>query len=257
MGPNRCEINEPMKQKTSNKILIIIPAYNEAETISDLLQAVHRENPSWDILVINDASTDDTEALARASRLARVITLPINLGIGGAVQTGFKYAVRNGYQVALQLDGDGQHPVSEINKLITMVLDDEADVVIGSRFNKKKNGVKTHFLRRTGIKLFEWFSFMLIRQHITDHTSGFRAYNRHALNFLAENYPTDFPEPEVVILLGKNKFRIKETFTQMLERQGGVSSIPIAKGPYYMFKVLLAMFMAAIRSRIIHNETAS
>lgn len=242
------------KNTSPGKVLVIIPAYNEAETIASLLQQIHHENPSWDILVVNDASKDETEAIAKATGLARVVSLPFNLGIGGAVQTGFKYAFRNGYDVALQFDGDGQHPVSEIKNLVDLIERDEADVVIGSRFNKKQNGVKTHYLRRTGIKIFEWFSFVLIRQRITDHTSGFRAYNRKAFTFLASNYPTDYPEPEVVILLGKNKFRMKETFTQMLERQGGISSIPIAKGPYYMIKVLLAMFMASIRSRIIYPE---
>lgn len=236
------------------KILIIIPAYNEADTISELLEQIKNQNQEWDVLVVNDASKDSTEYLARHSGLAEVVSLPFNLGIGGAVQTGFKYAVRKNYDIALQFDGDGQHPAEQIFSLIQMIVTGEADVVIGSRFNRKNTGIKTHFTRRTGIKIFEWFSFVLIRQRITDHTSGFRAYNKKAFTFLANNYPTDYPEPEVVILLGKNKFIMKETFTQMLERMGGVSSIPISRGPYYMTKVLLAMFMAAIRSRIIHPE---
>jgi glycosyltransferase involved in cell wall biosynthesis len=236
------------------KVLIIIPAYNEAETIPELLEQIRSLNQNWDVLVVNDASKDTTEFLARQSGLAEVVSLPFNLGIGGAVQTGFKYAVRKNYDIALQFDGDGQHPAGQILSLIQMVVTGEADVVIGSRFNRKNTGIKTHFMRRTGIKIFEWFSFLLIRQRITDHTSGFRAYNRKAFTFLASNYPTDYPEPEVVILLGKNNFVMKETFTQMHERKGGVSSIPISRGPYYMIKVLLAMFMAAIRSRIIHPE---
>lgn len=236
------------------KVLIIIPAYNEADTIVEQLEQIRLNNKDWDLLVINDASKDQTEELARNSGLAEVVSLPFNLCIGGAVQTGFKYAVRKGYDIALQFDGDGQHPADQISGLIQLVVDGEADVVIGSRFNRKNTGIKTHFLRRTGIKIFEWFSYMLIRQRITDHTSGFRAYNRKAFTFLASNYPTDYPEPEVVILLGKNNFVMKETFTQMHERKGGVSSIPITRGPYYMIKVLLAMFMAAIRSRIIHPE---
>jgi len=171
------------------------------------------------------------------------------------VQTGFKYARDNGYDIALQFDGDGQHKAEEISKLVRAVRNSEADVVIGSRFNKKARGFKTHPLRRLGIKIFQVASYILIHQRITDHTSGFRAYNRRAFCFLADHYPTDYPEPEVVILLGRNKFVVKEVFTQMLRRQGGVSSISLAKGPYYIMKVLLAMFMASIRSQIITHKT--
>lgn len=237
-----------------NKILIIVPAYNEAENIREVISVLHRENGNWDIVVVNDASTDQTGAIARDTGLVSVIDLPFNLGIGGCVQTGFKYARRNDYEVALQFDGDGQHSAQEIHKLLHLVLQGEADVAIGSRFSQKHNGFKSSLFRRIGIRIFEWFSYMLIHQRITDHTSGFRAYNRKAIHFLAENYPSDYPEPEVVILLGRNGFRISETFTQMHERRGGVSSIPLTKGPYYMIKVMLAMFMASIRSKVSINE---
>jgi glycosyltransferase involved in cell wall biosynthesis len=210
--------------------------------------------PDFDMLVVNDASTDNSSALVKENGKAVLVDLPFNLGIGGAVQTGFKYAREHGFDVALQFDGDGQHQVSEIKKLVDMIHEGEADVVIGSRFNEKTEGFTTHTVRRIGIKIFQLFSYLLIRQRITDHTSGFRAYSRRAFSFLADHYPTDYPEPEVVILLGRNHFVMKEVFTQMLKRQGGVSSIPLAKGPYYMMKVLLAMFMASIRSRIISDN---
>jgi glycosyltransferase involved in cell wall biosynthesis len=236
------------------KILIIVPAFNEAENIRGVIHKLHKENEAWDVLVINDASTDDTSSIARKTGHAEIIDLPYNLGIGGCVQTGFRYARNKGYDVALQFDGDGQHSAEEIHKLLKIVTCREADVAIGSRFRQKHDGFKSSWFRRMGIRFFEWFSFMLIRQRITDHTSGFRAYNRKAFNFLADHYPSDYPEPEVIILLGKNGFKIKETFTQMHERKGGVSSIPLAKGPYYMIKVMLAMFMSSIRSKIPNHE---
>lgn len=236
------------------KILIIVPAYNEADNIREVIKKLQAENEKWDVLVINDASTDKTSLIARETGHANVIDLPYNLGIGGCVQTGFRYARLKNYDFALQFDGDGQHSAEEIGKLLEIVVNKEADVAIGSRFRQKHDGFRSSTFRRMGIRIFEWFSFLLIRQHITDHTSGFRAYNRKAVQFLADHYPSDFPEPEVVILLGKNGFKIKETFTQMHERKGGVSSIPLTKGPYYMTKVMLAMFMSAIRSKIYQHE---
>ena len=237
------------------KTLIIIPVYNESASIGKILEEISDIFPEYDILVVDDASTDESASIVEANGKAILISLPFNLGIGGAVQTGFKYARERDYDISLQFDGDGQHQVSEIKKLIKAIKEEKVDVVIGSRFNEKANGFTTYALRRIGIKIFQLFSYLMIRQRITDHTSGFRAYNRKSFCFLANHYPTDFPEPEVVILLGRNHFVIKEVFTQMLKRQGGVSSIPLAKGPYYMFKVLLAMFMASIRSRIItENE---
>ncbi len=237
-----------------HKILIIIPAYNEEENIGDVLRNLAAQSHEWELLVVNDASGDNTSQIAAESGLATVINLPFNLGIGGGVQTGFKYALANDYDYAVQFDGDGQHQVEEIPKLLDLVISQEADVAIGSRFNKKHNGFKSSASRRIGIKIFEIFSYLFIHQRITDHTSGFRAFNRKAIEFLAENYPSDYPEPEVVIMLGKNGFQMKEVFTQMIERQGGLSSIPLTKGPYYMVKVLLSMFMASIRSKTFENE---
>lgn len=240
-----------MDQNKLNNTLIIIPAYNEAWNIEQLLVDLKDCNPDCDILVVNDASTDGTGAIAKRTGLASVINFPYNLGIGAAVQVGFKYANKYCYNYAIQVDGDGQHLPEQVTNLRECLVSFEADVVIGSRFikNGKKEGYQSTFFRRLGIKLFKFVTILLIQKKINDCTSGFRAYNRKAIKFLSKNYPSDYPEPEAVILLGKNKFKICEIFTPMAERQGGKSSIT-RKGAFYMAKVLLAMFMTAIRPKI-------
>lgn len=231
--------------------LIIIPAFNEAWNIAALLHELHQHTQSCDILVVNDASEDDTSAVAYNTNLAYVLDLPYNMGIGTAVQLGFKFAHKHGYQYALQCDADGQHPPREIERLLKLVKINKADVVIGSRFRKRlRLGYQSTFLRRLGINLFRWVTLVLIRMRITDCTSGFRAYNRRAIEFLANNYPSDYPEPEAIILLGRNGFKISEIYTPMRSREGGKSSIT-NRSFFYMTKVLLAMFMTASRSRIM------
>ena len=233
------------------KVLIIIPVFNEEDALPGVLARLHAVCPQYDLLVINDGSADNTGTLAERAGYAKVIHLPYNLGIGGCVQTGFIFARNNNYDIAVQFDGDGQHNPEDISKLVSLVRSGTADVIIGSRFNiRDAGGFRSTNLRRIGIRVFQTASFLLVRQRITDHTSGFRAFNRRTIELLSERYPVDFPEPEVIIFLGKNRFRIREFFTQMYERQGGVSSIPLHKGPYYMLKVLLSMLMAALRSRI-------
>lgn len=241
LGLNRLQ---PVPEKKS-EILVIIPAFNEAGNIINVINELRELEGTFDILVVNDGSRDQTGILAAA--MAQVIDLPANLGIGGAVQTGFKYASRNGYRVAIQFDGDGQHIAAEIPKLLHCLEDSGAAVVIGSRFLQPHNGFRSTFPRRIGIKIFEMLNSLLIGQRITDNTSGFRAYNRQAIEFLAQNYPADYPEPEAVILLGKNGFRLSEVFTMMRERQGGDSSIAGLTGIYYMVKVLLAVLMTVLR----------
>ncbi|NOU14995.1 MAG: glycosyltransferase family 2 protein [Methylococcaceae bacterium] len=234
----------------SAKIIIITPAYNEEKNINRVIQSLKQENSNFECLVINDGSIDDTQKMAESSGLATVIQLPANLGIGGAVQTGFKYAFYHQFDYAVQFDGDGQHLASEINKLLAPLQTKQYDVCIGSRFIEKTQGFQSTFMRRIGIKLFEVLNKLLIKQKITDSTSGFRAYNKEAIAFLAENYPTDYPEPESIILLGKNDFKVKEVSVEMLERQGGESSISGLKSAYYMIKVILAMLMTAQRQKI-------
>jgi len=233
-----------------NKILIIVPAFNESKNILNVLSSLKNENSDWDIVVIDDGSTDGTGGLTEQSGLASVVSLIYNLGIGGAVQTGFKFAKMNGYDIAVQFDGDGQHLAGEIPKILQPVLDGTADVVIGSRFLGKNAGWKSTYFRRLGIRIFYIINSVLINQKITDNTSGFRAYNKKAISFLAENYPTDYPEPEAVILLGRNGFTIREIFTLMKKREGGKSSIYGIKSVYYMLKVLLAIFLTTVRPKI-------
>jgi glycosyltransferase involved in cell wall biosynthesis len=230
-----------------SKVLIIIPAFNEEATIITVIEELNRECPGYSLLVINDASSDNTSALARSTGLAKVIDLPVNLGIGGAVQSGLRYANRHNFDCAVQFDADGQHQASDVTTLVEMVLSGECDVAIGSRFIGDSKMYGTDILRRFGIKIFEIISILLIRKRIRDHTSGFRAFNKEAINFIMHEYPVDYPEPEIVVLLARNKFNIKEIFTQMYSRKGGVSSIPVYIGPYYMLKVIIAMIMACIR----------
>jgi hypothetical protein len=230
-------------------LLIIVPAYNEAQAIRRVIEDLQQIELEMDILVVNDGSADSTSAEARATGQAMVVDLPKNLGIGGAVQTGFKYAARNGYRSAIQFDGDGQHLASEIPNLLTRLEQDRVNMVIGSRF-LDKFGYRSTFIRRLGIRLFEWLNFTLIGQRITDSTSGFRAYDRRAIELLAVHYPVDYPEPEAVILLGRNRYKISEASTKMQERQGGGSSISGIKGVYYMIKVILAITMTALRKPV-------
>jgi len=229
------------------KTLAIVPAYNEAHNIIFVINDLYEHHPEIDILIVNDCSLDKTGSLAESTKKASVVNVPINLGIGGGVQTGFLYAVRNGYDIALQFDGDGQHLASEIDKIINPVINEEADVVVGSRFCESNDGFRSTFLRRVGIRFFELLNSILIKQRITDNTSGFRAYNKEAFTFLADNYPRDYPEPEAIVLLGKNGFSIKEVFTYMQERQGGKSSIYGLRSAFYMIKVVFGVLMTFSR----------
>jgi glycosyltransferase involved in cell wall biosynthesis len=240
-----------MSARTDFPLLVIIPAYNEEESIAGVIGSVKAFHPEAQVLVVNDGSRDRTSERARATGQAKVIDAPVNLGIGGAVQTGFLYATRNNFAVAIQFDGDGQHKAEEIDTLLRALQTGQADVVIGSRFCRKGPGYRSSLSRRIGIRTFELVTLMLIRTRITDHTSGFRAYNRRAIAFLAQYYPHDYPEPEAVILLGRNGFRLQEVPTEMVERQGGRSSISGLKTLYYMVKVLLAVCINAIRPRVI------
>ena len=183
-----------------------------------------------------------------------MIDLPKNLGVGGAVQTGFKYAARNGYPIAIQFDGDGQHLAAEIPKLLAALQAQGTNMVIGSRFLDSQAGYRSTFLRRIGIRLFQGVNSLLIGQRVTDNTSGFRAYDQRAITFLARHYPVDYPEPEAVILLGRNGFKIAEVFTLMEARKGGVSSISGVTGAYYMIKVLLAILMTALRKPVAQGN---
>ena len=230
------------------KILAIVPAWNEVENIGPVIQNLKTTSPWLDVLVIDDGSTDQTAEVARAHG-AMVISLPVNLGIGGAVQTGFLYAVKNHYDVALQVDGDGQHRAEEIKKLVDPVLMGETDVTIGSRF-LEKTSYKSAWPRRLGIYLLSKTIQSVVRKSYTDPTSGFRAYNQKALRIVSTHYSTDYPEPDAIVTLLKNGLRVIEVSVEMDARLSGSSSITPFKSGYYMFKVSLAIILNSMMSRI-------
>lgn len=229
-----------------NNILIIIPAFNEEASIERVVRSVQRVCTA-DVLVIDDASTDTTAVHAHAAG-AIVLSLPVNLGIGGAVQTGLLYAGEHGYDFAVQIDGDGQHDPSYLGILTEPLLNGVADAVIGSRFIERK-GYQSTFARRGGIAVLRFLFRVLIQRRITDCTSGFRAYNRAAIEFLKDRYPADYPEPESILLLSRHGFRVQEVPVTMLERTGGKSSIGGWVAPFYIAKVALAVIMESMRKK--------
>jgi glycosyltransferase involved in cell wall biosynthesis len=226
--------------------IIIIPAYNEEKNIAAVLAAVAADAPGFDVVVVNDGSTDATSSVARSFPGITVIDLPENIGIGGAVQTGFLYARAHGHAVAVQVDGDGQHKPSEIEKIAAPVRAGEADAVIGSRFLDRSRFAGSPF-RRAGIAVFQLVNRALLRERITDSTSGFRAYNRKAIEVLAESYPDDYPEPEAVYILRRKGLRVREVPVEMNARAGGRSSITLGRSLYYMVKVNLAILVLILR----------
>ncbi|SDG42500.1 glycosyltransferase family 2 protein [Desulfosporosinus hippei] len=230
------------------RILAIVPALNEANNIGSVVRNLLTTSAWLDVLVIDDGSTDQTAEIARAHG-AKVISLPVNLGIGGAVQTGFLYALKNNYDVALQVDGDGQHRGEEIKKLVDPVILKEADVTIGSRF-VEKTSYRSAWPRRLGIYLLSKTIQSVVRKNFTDPTSGFRAYNKKALRIVAAHYSTDYPEPDAIVTLLKNGLRVIEISVEMDPRLSGSSSITPFKSGYYMFKVSLAIILNSMMSRI-------
>ena len=229
----------------SQRILVITPAYNEAVNIQAVILAVRREFAAADVLVVNDGSQDDTSRLARESG-AIVLDLPYNLGIGGAMQTGYVFAYEQGYDVAIQLDGDGQHDPAYLPILLVPIADGTADLVIGSRFIGPSI-FRSSLARRAGIKWFAWLISLLIGQTVTDTTSGFRAGNRSVIEFFASAYPQDYPEPESVVVAHRVGLCIQEVPVEMHVRQGGKSSINLWRSVYYAIKVTLAILMSVVR----------
>ena len=229
------------------RIAVIIPSFNEEKNIVAVINSINELKDRLDIsaVVVNDCSTDETLLIASKNNCI-ILNLPVNLGIGGAVQTGFKYALRNNYDIAIQVDGDGQHPPEEIPNLIAPILNNAADVVIGSRFIEKI-GFQSSWFRRQGIKYFKSLNKFLVDVEVMDSTSGFRALNRKALAVVDDYYPDEYPEPEAIILYAFNHLTIKEIPVQMKERQGGVSSINSFSSIYYMIKVTLAIISTYVR----------
>ena len=231
------------------KIAVIVPAYNEEKSIAavveDILHVAHSQKLLVTVVVVNDCSKDATsEIISKLNCVA--LDLPSNLGLGGAVQTGFKFAFENGFDFAIQIDGDGQHPASEIPKLISAAEEHDLDVVIGSRFISKI-GFQSSAVRRIGINYFKWLNRLMVGVKIFDSTSGFRLINNKALAIVSEYYPDEYPEPESIILYSLKHLKIGEVPVNMKERQGGVSSIGRLSSIYYMFKVSLAIIYTFIR----------
>lgn len=226
-------------------VLVIVPVLNEAEALPAVLDDLRHAPSCCDVVVVNDGSTDRTAAVARDAGF-RVLDMCFNLGIGGAVQAGFKYALERGYSIAVQLDGDGQHPASEIERLVAPVRAGECDMTIGSRF-LESNGYAGSDWRRRGTRFLSWICTLAAGSPISDATSGFRAFGPRAMQYLAAYYPADYPEPEAIVLLGRQGMRIREVPVAMRPRQGGRSSITGVNAIYYMAKVTLALLISVFK----------
>ncbi len=232
----------------NGKTLIVIPAYNEQNNILRVIGDVRAHLPAADILVVNDCSVDATAQRARQRDGVKVVDLPCNLGIGGAVQTGFKYARDHGYDYMAQIDGDGQHLPGEVHKLVAAMAATGSDMVIGSRFLDIRS-FRTSWQRRIGIKIFYHLFRLLLGLTITDGTSGFRLYNRKSIEVLARHYPSDYPEPDAIVLLRKHGLAVAEVGVAMRARENGHSSITALKSAYYMAKVTLSIIFSCSRTR--------
>jgi glycosyltransferase involved in cell wall biosynthesis len=232
------------------RCLAVIPAYNEEATLRGVIRSIHAHAPGFDVVVVDDGSTDRTGEIATAEG-AYLLRHPFNLGIGGAVQSGFKYALDNGYDYAVQVDGDGQHDPAEIARLQErMAADPALDMVYGSRFLTSEHEYPAPISRRTGIHIFAFVCSRIVGQRVSDPTSGFRLCNRRAIQLFARDYPHDYPEVEAILMLHYHRLRMAEVPVRMFERGGGVSSLASSgKSAYYMIKVLLAIFIGLFRSR--------
>ena len=228
------------------KVLVIIPCYNEEDNIVNTVENLRAECPEVDFLVVNDCSTDSSAELLRRHHYP-FLDLPVNLGIGGNVQCGYLYAVRNGYDVAVQMDGDGQHDPAYLASVVGPVARGEVDMCVGSRFITKE-GFQTSAMRRAGIRLLSGLIRLLCGVRVLDVTSGFRATGRRLTEFFARNYAQDYPEPEAIISAVLNGFRVGEAPVVMAERMGGTSSISPLRSVYYMVKVSIALVVFRITS---------
>lgn len=224
--------------------MIIIPAYNEQENIIHTIQDIEQNFPSANYVVINDCSSDDTREILREYQ-ANYLDVPVNLGIGGGVQTGYRYALEQGYDIAVQFDGDNQHEAQYIQDLIAPIESGQADVVIGSRFIAGE-GFQSSAMRRLGIKILSGLIHILCGVKVKDVTSGMRAVNRRMIEEFSRNYAQDYPEPEAILASGLMGARIEEVPVQMRERRGGTSSINTLQSVYYMVKVSTALIMTRL-----------
>jgi glycosyltransferase involved in cell wall biosynthesis len=224
---------------------VIVPSYNEAGSVTKVVEEIRAFDPNFEIVVVDDGSSDDTARVARAAG-ARVLRLPFNVGIGGAVQTGHQYARDHGFDLAIQVDGDGQHDPSELPKLLGPIVRDEADLVVGTRF-VGDSGYMPPKSRRLGIIILARLVSWIVGQRVTDPTSGFRAVNRRAIELFAGDYPHDYPEVEATVLIHHHRLRMVEVPVLMRERTAGSSSITTFYSAVYMGKVLVALFVGLFR----------
>ena len=223
------------------KTLIIIPAFNEEGSIEKVVNNLTEKFPQYDYLVVNDGSTDGTKNICSSNEY-QVVKLAINMGIGGAVQTGYRYARDNHYDIAVQIDGDGQHDISFLAEMIKLIEEKRADVVIGSRFVEKE-GFQSSQIRRVGINFLSILAWILTGVRVKDITSGYRVINQKFIKIFAEDYPSDYPEPEAMVIAAVHGGKIVEYPVVMRERENGESSITLKKSVYYMIKVTLAMLI--------------
>jgi len=247
--------NQAPPPTTCARTLAIIPAMNEGLSIGPLIAQLRRVCPDIDVLVVDDGSTDDTVGQVPPGNF--VVSLPFNVGIGGAMQTGYRYANQYGYDIAIQVDGDGQHRPLEIQKLIDKLNTEQADMVIGSRFTAENPSYRQAFSRWIASRMLNRLIFLLSGLRLTDCTSGFRAVNRRVIRAFAHWYPEDYPEPEVALLLAKSGYRIVETPVRMRQRAAGESSISMARGIYYLIKVAFCLLLDTCRSPWKKSATPS
>ncbi len=233
------------------KVLLIIPAYNEEESILNVVNKIYNynkeNNTKYDIVVINDGSKDNTEKILYENNINH-IKLINNLGIGGAVQTGYKYALENDYDIAVQFDGDGQHDIRYVRDIIKPIIDNDANMVIGSRFiDKSTSKFKSSKARQMGIKMISFFIKLVTSKKIYDTTSGFRAVDKELIKKFSNSYPVEYPEPVSTTEILKMGYKVKEVAVSMNERENGISSIRMWKNCYYMINVILYILVIGIR----------
>jgi glycosyltransferase involved in cell wall biosynthesis len=246
-------LSSPVEERSAaRRRLAIVPALNEEASVGRVIAEIAEAQPDFDILVVDDGSLDRTAELAEGAG-ARVLKLPFNLGIGGAVQTGYRYAYANGYSIAVQVDGDGQHDPRDLEALVGPLLAGEADIVIGSRF-AGAGSYRAQLSRRPGIRLFAWIVSLVLRRRITDSSSSFRALNRRALALYSADYPHGFLETvEATVLGARSGLRIVEVPVAMRERVEGRSTLTFARSLWYAAKVLVAVFVSLFRRPVVHH----
>ena len=235
----------------SPRCLVVVPVFNERGSVAKVVRRLRQALPEFDVLIIDDGSTDDT--LRQIPAGVTVVSLPFNLGIGGAMQTGYKYAALHGYDVAVQVDGDGQHRPSEVRRLVECVVNGEADLAVGSRFLEPTRYRQT-FVRRVGASMLGLLIKLLTGLTITDCTSGFRAANRRVVRAFAHWYPEDYPEPEVILLLHRAGYSIGEFSVRMRHRRSGQSSIGLLGGLFYVLKVTTCLLLDTVRAPWPHEK---